>query len=328
MHVDTTHYQFLYSFYSWPNVVLSVFGGYLIDRVLGVRWGAILFSSFICLGQFVFALGGFVNLFWVMVLGRFIFGLGGENLAVAQNNYAVLWFKGKELNMVFGLLLSVSRVGSTVNQNVNQPLYTLFGAINPDYVRLGTVLLVGLGLCLLSLGCAVVLGLFDKRAERITKRKEEGTGERISLRDIKDFPLKLWLVFIICVFYYVTVFPFIGLAVVFLEDKYGFQNDEANIVNSLVYWLSAAASPFLGILVDKLGFNLFFLNLGTLATMAAHAMLGFLPGATYIPFIAMVLMGLAYSLLACALWPRHGIDGAGLLPPGLCPLAYGGIHCS
>ena len=44
-------------------------------------------------------------------------------------------------------------------------------------------------------------------------------------------------------------------------------------------------------------------NLGTLATMAAHAMLGFLPGATYIPFIAMVLMGLAYSLLACALWP-------------------------
>ena len=38
--------------------------------------------------------------------------LGGENLAVAQNNYAVLWFKGKELNMVFGLLLSVSRVVS------------------------------------------------------------------------------------------------------------------------------------------------------------------------------------------------------------------------
>ena len=40
------------------------------------------------------------------------FSLGGENLAVAQNNYAVLWFKGKELNMVFGLLLSVSRIVS------------------------------------------------------------------------------------------------------------------------------------------------------------------------------------------------------------------------
>ena len=29
-------------------------------------------------------------------------------------------------------------------------------------------------------------------------------------------------------------------------------------LHSLVYWLSAVASPFLGIMVDKLGFNLFF----------------------------------------------------------------------
>ena len=41
-----------------------------------------------------------------------VYSLGGENLAVAQNNYAVLWFKGKELNMVFGILLSVSRIVS------------------------------------------------------------------------------------------------------------------------------------------------------------------------------------------------------------------------
>ena len=32
-------------------------------------------------------------------------------------------------------------------------------------------------------------------------------------------------------------------------------------------------------------------------------MLGFLGSAPYIPYIAIVLMGLAYSLLACALWP-------------------------
>ena len=38
--------------------------------------------------------------------------LGGENLAVAQNAYAVTWFKEKEINMVFGLLLSVARLVS------------------------------------------------------------------------------------------------------------------------------------------------------------------------------------------------------------------------
>lgn len=59
-------------------------------------------------------------------------------------------------------------------------------------------------------------------------------GEQISLRDIKDFPLRLWVIFIVCVAYYVTVFPFIGLAVIFLMDKYGYQAKEANIINSLV----------------------------------------------------------------------------------------------
>ena len=40
------------------------------------------------------------------------FSLGGEALAVAQSAYAVLWFKGKELNFIFGAILSVSRVVS------------------------------------------------------------------------------------------------------------------------------------------------------------------------------------------------------------------------
>lgn len=36
-------------------------------------------------------------------------------------------------------------------------------------------------------------------------------GEVIKLTDVKDFSLPLWLIFIICVCYYVAVFPFIGL---------------------------------------------------------------------------------------------------------------------
>jgi len=39
-----------------------------------------------------------------------VFRIGGESLMVAQNTYAVSWFHGRELNMVFGLQLSFSRV--------------------------------------------------------------------------------------------------------------------------------------------------------------------------------------------------------------------------
>ena len=48
------------------------------------------------------------------LLSSCILSLGGENLAVAQNTYSVNWFKGKELNMVFGLQLSFSRVVSSL----------------------------------------------------------------------------------------------------------------------------------------------------------------------------------------------------------------------
>lgn len=48
----------------------------------------------------------------------FFLSLGGENLAVAQNTYSVSWFKGKELNMVFGLQLSFSRVVCFMNLHI------------------------------------------------------------------------------------------------------------------------------------------------------------------------------------------------------------------
>ena len=51
MVVDTSKYMSLYAWYSWPNVVLCFFGGFMIDRVFGVRWGGIIFSTFVTAGQ-------------------------------------------------------------------------------------------------------------------------------------------------------------------------------------------------------------------------------------------------------------------------------------
>ena len=51
MGVTTGSYMLLYAWYSWPNVILSWFGGILIDRVLGLRLGAIIFAFFVTAGQ-------------------------------------------------------------------------------------------------------------------------------------------------------------------------------------------------------------------------------------------------------------------------------------
>jgi len=67
-------------------------------------------------------------------------------LAFSQNNYATLWFKGKELNMVFGFQMSFSRVIITVNFIVMEPLYRYIKKqINfPDYQSLSIALLIGM----------------------------------------------------------------------------------------------------------------------------------------------------------------------------------------
>lgn len=74
MKVNAADYANLYSWYSYPNVILCFFGGYLIDSVFGIRLGAIIFAGLICLGQVIFAGGAFLNQFWLMVFGRFVFG--------------------------------------------------------------------------------------------------------------------------------------------------------------------------------------------------------------------------------------------------------------
>ncbi|RXM31367.1 hypothetical protein EOD39_7090 [Acipenser ruthenus] len=265
MDLNTSMFMQLYAWYSWPNVVLCFLGGFLLDRVFGIR-------------------------------------TGGESLAVAQNTYAVSWFKGKELNLVFGLQLSMARLGSTVNMNIMGWIYSSVKGLvgSPGHTTLGITLLIGCATCIFSLICALVLGYLDKRAEKILNKEQGETGEVIKLTDVKDFSISLWLIFIICVCYYVAVFPFIGLGQVFFIEKFNFSPEQARAINSVVYIISAPASPVLGFMVDRIGKNIIWVMCAVVTTLAAHMMLAF---TFWNPWIAMSLLGISYSLLACALWP-------------------------
>uniref|UniRef100_A0A8C9VF81 Lysosomal dipeptide transporter MFSD1 n=1 Tax=Scleropages formosus TaxID=113540 RepID=A0A8C9VF81_SCLFO len=289
MDLNTSSFMQLYAWYSWPNVVLCFLGGFLLDRLL-------------FLFKVIFAAGALFNAFWLMILGRFVFGIGGESLAVAQNTYAVNWFKGKGLNLVFGLQLSMARLGSTVNMNVMGLVYENIRGLRDGtgYTTLGITLMIAAATCVFSLICALVLGYLDRRAERILKKEVCSTGEVIKLTDVKDFPLSLWLIFIICVGYYVAIFPFIGLGQVFFIEKFNFSPVQASAINSIVYIISAPASPLLGFLVDKTGKNIIWVLMAVIITLASHMMLAF---TFWNPWIAMCLLGVSYSLLACALWP-------------------------
>ncbi|XP_017864226.1 PREDICTED: major facilitator superfamily domain-containing protein 1 [Drosophila arizonae] len=314
--LSATQFTLIYSIYSWPNVVLCFVGGFLIDRLFGIRLGTIIYMLILLVGQLIFASGALLDTFWLMILGRFIFGIGAESLAVAQNSYAVLWFKGKELNMVFGLQLSVARFGSTVNFWVMQPIYNYVSEFYQGYRALGVVLLLATITCVMSLICALVLGWMDKRAERIMQRNNNPSGEIPKLTDVFTFKAPYWMVSIICVAYYVAIFPFIALGQKFFMDRFGYTAAQANTVDSLVYLIAAVSSPIFGFIIDKLGRNVTWVMLATLTTIGAHVLLTF---TQVTPYVGMITMGLSYSMLAASLWPLVAL----IIPEYQLGTAYG-----
>ena len=141
----------------------------------------------------------------------------------------------------------------------------------------------------------------DKRAQRILNR---GGGvessESFGWRTIFTFPLRFWLLCIICVSYYVAIFPFVSLGQVFFMRKFDFSSSEANFINGLIYLVSAFASPVFGFLIDKTGRNVTYVFTAVFASLVGHLLLAF----TFLnPYVAVVIIAFAYSLLASALWP-------------------------
>jgi MFS family permease len=80
--MPSTEYNYQYTFYSYPNIILPLMGGIFVD-VLGVRLAIIVFSIVITLGQTIYTIGGYERTYWIMLAGRVVYGLGGENLGVA-----------------------------------------------------------------------------------------------------------------------------------------------------------------------------------------------------------------------------------------------------
>lgn len=113
--------------------------------------------------------------------------------------------------MVFGLQLSFARVGSTVNFLVMEPIYNYVSQYYKGPQCIGIVLFLAALTCVVSMICACILGIMDKRVERLLRRGEGQEHEVVSLTDIKDFKLIFWLIALICIAYYVAIFPFVAL---------------------------------------------------------------------------------------------------------------------
>lgn len=316
LNLTVTEYTLLYSLYSWPNVVLNFIGGFLLDSVFGIRLGTNIYMFLTFLGQLCFSSGVWFRSFWIMALGRFIFGIGAESLAVAQNNYAVVWFKEDLLNMAFGLQLSFARVGSTVNFMVMESVYNWVQTKVSGVDGLAITLYLATLTCVFSLICSLILGLMHKKAENSLQTENSTPAAPVRLTDVKNFDGRFWFITLIIVFYYVAIFTFIMVGKSFFMEMFKLNEQDSNFLCSIVYLISGIASPILGLFIDKVGRNMYWIILGILFTISAHSLLAF---SKLNPYVAMSIMGISYSILASSLWPLVSL----ILPDHQLGTAYG-----
>ena len=162
--VTQTQYSMLYSSYSFPNMIVPICGG-LILNTIGKGCGLFFFSTTITVGQLICAVGGWVNSFWLLVLGRGIHGMGSESQQMVIAVYVASWFKDQEISMAMGIsqmTLLFSFVGGYSIPKIGK------------YYGIGNAFFAGAISCMFSFVMAMILIVLDnysRKQDKAMKKK-------------------------------------------------------------------------------------------------------------------------------------------------------------
>lgn len=295
--LNARDYNLLYAIYAWTNAVLVIFAGFLIDKV-GNAIGLFLFSFLCVLGSSIFTVGsmlyGSTAMFPLMLLGRLLFGSGNGALTVVQNRLTSFWFEGKELALAFGVTLAFSRAGSVLNFFFTESLYEMLG--------MSGTLWLGAGLCGFGFVSAIIVIALDKYGTKQlgTDGDIKSASKLVKPKDILNFNVSFWLLALTIMFFYNGVFPFVADAAKFIHDKYKIDQKVSSYYAGAVYDVSMVLSPFLGGIIDYVGFRGILCSACALLTIPVFGILAF---SEVPPLVATLWLGATYSIAAASMWP-------------------------
>ena len=283
-----TEIGWLNAIYSLPNIVLLLFGGWLVDRHGAGRMMAA--TAAICFaGALLTAIGtGFAG----MAAGRLLFGIGAETFNVATLAIVVHFFTGRQLAFAIGASLALGRAGAFAVD------------LSPAWMAAAYAdgwqapLLVAALLAALSLAMSLAAWRLDRRHGAPPPAPR---APAFAWRDVLGFGRAYWHLLALCVLWYAVIFAFRStFSIKYFQHAHGLELAAAGAINGYVYLAALVATPAFGWLSDRSGRSAALLALGAL--LLPLAMLAM--AATTLPlWIGTVLIGVSYSLVPAVLWP-------------------------
>lgn len=312
--------------YAWFNVFLFmlIIVGIILDKV-GMRISAILAAIIMVIGAAMKFLAikylpgdQTVNLFFVgelskqllgACIGYAVFGVGVEFAGITVSRIIVKWFKGKEMALAMGLEMACARLGTFAAM--------AFAPLIVSKFDIPQVILIGLILLSIGLISFIIYFFLDVKLDKsIDPNDLDFSDEKFQLKDIGKIVSNpgFWLIAILCVLFYSAVFPFYKFGTDMIFNKFGVPMENglflgfipkgANIIPALLPFGTLFLTPFFGNIYDKKGRGATIMMIGAILLIIAHVVLWF-PEMTNLPVAigAVVLIGIAFSLVPSAMWP-------------------------
>jgi len=315
--MNSTDYGFITSAYGVFNVFLFmlIIVGIFLDK-FGIRistiasvlvmitGGSIKYAAFKGLiGNpeemiSIFNLQLSTQVFWAG-FGFALFGVGVEYAGITVSKSVVKWFKGREMALAMGMQVAIARLGSFA------PL--AFGAKIASKYDVPTTILIVIIFLILGLFGFLYYNTMDKRLDSQIVDEENNNGEdEFKLSDL-GLVIKnrgFWLIALLCVFFYSTVFPFYKYGPDLMVNKFGVSENWAGLFPSLVPFGTMLLTPIFGSLYDKRGKGASIMILGAVLLIIVHFIF-YVPGITNMvaAFFNVILLGIAFSLVPSAMWP-------------------------
>ena len=289
LHFSNADIGLLQAVCSLPNLVMVLIGGIIIDRI-GVKQAATIFATLCLAGAVVTALSPRLG---IMVAGRLLFGLGSGSLSVAVNTGIAKWFRGVKMSFVFGVSLTIQRLGSLASQT--SPAWA-----RAAYAWWRTPLLLALLFGALCLLCAGAYWLIEGQAVRRYDLGPQAAGRRFVPRDLLDFGQSYWLVVLLCVTFYAGIFPFQTFAQKFFIEAHGASPYHASVLVGIPTLIAMILTPLCGLLADRIGRRCLLMIVGTALLAPTYLLLAYGHTSLYVP---VAMMGLAFALVPAVMWP-------------------------
>lgn len=305
----------LNAIYSFPNIIMVLIGGIIIDRI-GTRKAVFIFTFLVMLGSLLTAIKGDI---FVMAAGRLLFGLGAESMIVAITTIIARWFKGKELSFAFGLNLTLARLGSFMA--LNSPMWA---KQHYDYWQnpLWIAFYAGIS-ALFFISVYFVIDFFSSKKYELPP---EGNQDEIVIKEIFSFGKAFWFISALCVTFYSAMFPFQTFAIKFFQEVHKTSREVGGNLSSILTLSAMLFTPLFGLLADRIQKKSLLMMFGSFLIVPVYLIMAYkvdlatpfgLSGNlninidffdihTSIPaylIIPMSMMGIAFSLIPAVMWP-------------------------